>query len=602
MKILNYKTSRLDWALDYNESKVRSRVAARIGGNVAGKQKNIERVFRHVAQKRETANLKNRYMHMKISLSPKDTNVTSSLFRKVVKKVMKKMNLDNNPYLMYRHYDTMHQHVHVLASRINFDGELTRDSFDGLKLKRIEQEIEKEYGLIPAQTQLLTQAGVRLPKKWETERMHKTGTMSVRSQVQNAVIESLQGRPDLGVFVRRLERRGVKIWHRKTERGNNTYHGLSYTFDPSLVTISFQQTDLDALVGGITVENREQLLKGIQINHPYYGNASGQLNINFRGIPEYCLEPGKPAKKYKGYSFRAANLGPFFQFSSVMGQLSSVDGKTLEAITVKKKKRSAPTDYSRDLFTAGELAEQSKLILAAEMKSVTRVLEAAMNLKGSQVNVPENTCTEADKQFIQETIGETRFSQSQTTQTEAFDRVVMEYSKIASSVPNESTTHALKMMANGDWEGVRLMLLEAMNTNDRHGQPDPALMYMDVPIEFSFAFMEYQRWYQSGEIGTYEDEQSASRRRILQDTNELLLAFQRQDDSGVKAILENKTPDLSKIPVEYQAKIDNMGVRKKQHSSTTHPQKLKTQQPAKQHPTQEQQQNEGINQGPQLEI
>ena len=40
------------------------------------------------------------------------------------------MELNQNQYVITRHPDTNHEHVHLLANRIRFDDQITRDSHD----------------------------------------------------------------------------------------------------------------------------------------------------------------------------------------------------------------------------------------------------------------------------------------------------------------------------------------------------------------------------------------------------------------------------------------------------------------------------------------
>jgi hypothetical protein len=76
--------------------------------------------------------------------------------RKISTDYMKEMGWDKQPYLVYRHQDALHDHVHIMMTRIRHNGERfdigRTKKFQSLQVSR---ELEKRYGLY--------QAGRRLP-------------------------------------------------------------------------------------------------------------------------------------------------------------------------------------------------------------------------------------------------------------------------------------------------------------------------------------------------------------------------------------------------------------------------------------------------------
>ncbi len=60
------------------------------------------------------------------------------------------------PYSVFRHSDRLHDHVHIVLSRINFvSGEIVSDSFDRYRSQRLIRILEHEHGL------------VQVPSSWE---------------------------------------------------------------------------------------------------------------------------------------------------------------------------------------------------------------------------------------------------------------------------------------------------------------------------------------------------------------------------------------------------------------------------------------------------
>jgi hypothetical protein len=563
MKIANYKTAKVGWVLDYNESKIESNTAARIGGNVAGNKEAVERIFNHFAFQRESSGLKNRFIHLKLSLSPLDNNISSKNFRQIAEKVLEGLDLKNNPFIIYRHYDTEHPHLHIVISRVTFDGNLIRDSFDGLRIKRIEEKLDKEFRLTPSSGRILSPMGIRMPQKWERERSEKTGAKSVRNYIQCGIIESINDNPTLTIFVKRLERRGIKIWRREINRESKVYHGLSCSLDPNMLKIKFQDKSPFGLAGGIEENEIDKFASQVPVktDHKFFGKIIAKLVTNVKGIPEFCMGGTMPDDALKPYSFRAANLGPFFQYNSIMSQLSGIEPDTLEYITLRAKKP-IQQDYVRKPLTENE-HESSKLILAAEIKSVTRVSEALKDgIKLSEIERMDRACTEAEKNFIRmvvEANADLAEKRGHLTgrEVDVFSKLILQLRNFTNEKPNPSTIKSIRLISEKNWTELQSMLNEIKDTNVRENAPSPNIMYLGIPTALSFTMMDYQLWYNSDRIDQVEDANSAERHRVQKDTMALLKALQSFDEEKVWEILTSGEPDVAKIPLEHIGKVND---------------------------------------------
>jgi hypothetical protein len=107
--------------------------------------------------------VKKRALHIVISW-PKADTLTDEQMRKITKDYMKKMVLEKQPYLVYRHRDALHDHVHILTTRIRHNGQRI-DIGRTMKFRslQVSRELEKQYGLY--------QAGRRMPDD-EWARLH----------------------------------------------------------------------------------------------------------------------------------------------------------------------------------------------------------------------------------------------------------------------------------------------------------------------------------------------------------------------------------------------------------------------------------------------
>jgi len=86
--------------------------------------------------------------HICISFHPDDTSkLTNDLMVELCEAWMKGMGISDTQYLLVRHYDTKHPHMHLVFNRINDYGELISDKMWYVRNERVCKEIKRRYGL-----------------------------------------------------------------------------------------------------------------------------------------------------------------------------------------------------------------------------------------------------------------------------------------------------------------------------------------------------------------------------------------------------------------------------------------------------------------------
>lgn len=63
---------------------------------------------------------------------------------------LKRIQVSNTQFAVVRHTDRDNPHVHILFNRVDNAGRTIKDSFLGLRGKKVAQQLTQEYGLIPA--------------------------------------------------------------------------------------------------------------------------------------------------------------------------------------------------------------------------------------------------------------------------------------------------------------------------------------------------------------------------------------------------------------------------------------------------------------------
>jgi Relaxase/Mobilisation nuclease domain len=136
--------------------------------------------------------------------------------------------LSEYQYLVARHSDQEHDHVHIVASRINLNTgngvELWRDKTRNQKILRC---LEVEYGLTPVQNSW--DVGKKSATKGQLEKQATTGEASIQSRLQDLIEQAAIGQPAMPELFERLMRQGVEVRHGWTRTGKSK--GISYSLD-----------------------------------------------------------------------------------------------------------------------------------------------------------------------------------------------------------------------------------------------------------------------------------------------------------------------------------------------------------------------------------
>ena len=92
-------------------------------------------------------------IHITLNFSPRES-LSTNLLQQISKDYMENIGLGNQPFLVYQHFDTAHQHIHIASVNIAKGGKrISIYEITNTRLSFIKKEIEKHYGLIRAEDQ-----------------------------------------------------------------------------------------------------------------------------------------------------------------------------------------------------------------------------------------------------------------------------------------------------------------------------------------------------------------------------------------------------------------------------------------------------------------
>ena len=89
-------------------------------------------------------------LHISINPHPEDV-LTDQQLSDIAKEYMRKLGYGDQPYLVYKHTDIDRHHIHIVGLRVDENGKPLNDKFEHRRSKQITRELEKKYGLHPAE-------------------------------------------------------------------------------------------------------------------------------------------------------------------------------------------------------------------------------------------------------------------------------------------------------------------------------------------------------------------------------------------------------------------------------------------------------------------
>ncbi len=104
------------------------------------------------AIRQQNTKLKKAVWHATLSFAYPD-KVDNQLMLQIAKEFIDKLGLSSTQYLIVRHRDTDHQHLHIVANRVQPNGNVVSDSYCKNRSAKACNELEEKYQLVVARHQ-----------------------------------------------------------------------------------------------------------------------------------------------------------------------------------------------------------------------------------------------------------------------------------------------------------------------------------------------------------------------------------------------------------------------------------------------------------------
>lgn len=158
--------------------------------------------------------------HTSISFNPDDApQLTNEKMLAVAQDYVAGMGLDQTQYVLIRHHDQPHPHVHLIANRVDNRGKTISDSHNYARSQALLQELSIKHGLTPV--------AERRPGKQRAEQLQ--GADLSRHQIRQVISQALSQCSTTQQFEQQLKTQGIGYQLRRNEAGKSV--GISFSKD-----------------------------------------------------------------------------------------------------------------------------------------------------------------------------------------------------------------------------------------------------------------------------------------------------------------------------------------------------------------------------------
>ena len=160
------------------------------------------------AVRKQNPGISNAVWHTSISFAHQD-KVDDKLMLDVAHDYLKQLNLDSNQYLVVKHTDTRHQHMHIISNRVGFEGNVVSDRWCKNRTARACDLMEEKYNLTVAREQ---GKSVSNDKRGDVKK--------AKEEVSTAINQSLKsGISDYTTLKKDLNEKGIDLQLQKQSTG-----------------------------------------------------------------------------------------------------------------------------------------------------------------------------------------------------------------------------------------------------------------------------------------------------------------------------------------------------------------------------------------------
>ncbi len=399
----------IEAALNYNEKKVQKGIAVCLHAANYLKEAKEMNFYQKLAGFERLNSLNERAttktLHVSLNFDPSEKLAENKLLQ-IASDYMEKIGFGNQPYLVYKHEDAGHPHIHIVSTTIKADGNrINTHNIGRNQSEKARKEIEQQYGLVRAERQQqLISPGIK-PVDAEKVMYGKSQTKRGISNVVGAVFSSYKfcSLPELNAALRQFnvvadrgkeegriyKKRGL-VYRVLDEAGNKvgvpikaSAIGCKPTLDNLEKKFAVNETAKEKLIPFVKVKVDECLakspttmnelmdyLKQKNIYTALRQNAEGRLyGITFVDNQNKCV-------------FNGSDLGKGYSAAAIQSKLSNSSAENV----MKQDKNEGSHSSGSVVKEIGVIKDKEKTVAVSASKD--NLLDVLLNAKEQFGNTP----------------------------------------------------------------------------------------------------------------------------------------------------------------------------------------------------------------------
>jgi hypothetical protein len=169
----------------------------------------------------------NRYVYHTSLNFAKEDELDNDQLLSIALQYLEANGFTNNQYMIFRHHDADHMHLHLLVNRITFDGDVVSDSNNYKKSEAVLRQLERQYNLKPVEPSSKVQQ--RAAKKDELEMVIRTGKPSDKMVIQELLRKIVASKKlTLTELIKQGEQVGIHFLFNQASTGRIS--GITYFY------------------------------------------------------------------------------------------------------------------------------------------------------------------------------------------------------------------------------------------------------------------------------------------------------------------------------------------------------------------------------------
>jgi hypothetical protein len=170
--------------------------------------------------------VKRTYLHYKISFPPGENPGPETKRGIVDDLLMLREHGENCQFLAVEHFEKIDKHdvhhLHVLTSTIRLDGTWIDDTYEWVKLKDVERQLEEKWGLQYCPPK---EKGERVNSSIKELKLQEQGQILTKDTLRASLDEALEDRPSMPLLMLRVKAHGHVMQFHEFENGNGVSFG-----------------------------------------------------------------------------------------------------------------------------------------------------------------------------------------------------------------------------------------------------------------------------------------------------------------------------------------------------------------------------------------